>query len=172
MPQLKTAILLTNLSVYQFNQRLWDFKVDCLEHNLYLFCTILTCLSFFCNVSHINYLSKYTRGKNLIWANRSFHKSIFIWSSFDSNRHFLRAFKYIALTLQFYKFMNVVRWVTWNCPVKHFHALFHRHVLYSKKALWIFVNFFFIATQKIPIQFIFSFKNDFTLVLCNKSMNF
>ena len=108
MPQLKTAILLTNLSVYQFNQRLWDFKVDCLGHNLYLFCTILICLSFFCNVSHINYLSKYTRGKNLIWANRSFHKSIFIWNSFDSNRHFLRAFKYIALTLQFYKFMNVV----------------------------------------------------------------
>ena len=29
--------------------------------------------------------------------------------------------------------------------------------------------FFFIATQKIPIQFTFSFKNDFTLVLCIKT---
>ena len=32
--------------------------------------------------------------------------------------------------------------------------------------------FFFIATQKMPIQFTFSFKNDFTLVLCNKINKF
>ena len=31
---------------------------------------------------------------------------------------------------------------------------------------------FFIATQKMPIQFTFSFKNDFTLVLCNKINEF
>ena len=32
--------------------------------------------------------------------------------------------------------------------------------------------FFFIATQKMPIQVKFSFKNDFTLVLCNKINEF
>ena len=32
--------------------------------------------------------------------------------------------------------------------------------------------FFFIATQKMPIQFTFSFKNGFTLVLCNKINEF
>ena len=89
MPQLKTAIL------YQFGlQKLWDFKVDCLGHNLYLFCTMSTCLSFFQNMSHANYLGKYTKGKNLIWVTRSFHERTFIWDSFDSNRYFLRAFKY------------------------------------------------------------------------------
>ena len=104
--------------IYQFDlQKLWDFKVNCLGHSLYLFCTMPTCLSFFRNASHANYLGKYTKGKNLIWVNRSFHESIFTWDSFDSNRYFLRAFKYFVLTLQFYKFMNVVMWVTWNCPI-------------------------------------------------------
>ena len=32
--------------------------------------------------------------------------------------------------------------------------------------------FFFVATQKMPIQFNFSFKNNFTLVLCNKINEF
>ena len=32
--------------------------------------------------------------------------------------------------------------------------------------------FFFIATQKMPIEFTFSFKNGFTLVLCNKINEF
>ena len=106
----------TNL-IYQFGlQKLWDFKVDCLGHNLYLFCTMSTCLSFFRNLSHANYLGKYTKWKNLILVNRSFHESTFIWDSFGSNRYFLRTFKYFVLTLQFYTLMNVVTWVTWNCP--------------------------------------------------------
>ena len=84
---------------------------------IYLFCTMSTCLSFFRNASHANYIGKYAKGKNLIWVNRSFHDSTFTWDSFWSNRYFLRAFKYFVLTLQFYKFMNVVTWVTWPiCP--------------------------------------------------------
>ena len=100
-------------------QKFWDCKVDYLRHNLYLLCTMSTCLSLFYNVIHANYLSKYTKGKNLIWVNRSFHESTFIWDSSDSNRYFLRAFKYFVSTLQFYKFMNVGTWVTWNCPPNH-----------------------------------------------------
>ena len=118
-------------------RKFWDFKVDYLRHNLYLFCTMSTCLSLFYNVIHANYLSKYTKGKNLICVNRSFHESTFIWNSFDSNRYFLRAFKYFVSTLQFYKFMNVVTWVTWNCPPNHLTT----HIIITLRILKYEINF-------------------------------
>ena len=69
------------------------------------------------SITWVTQTGKYTKVKNLIWVNKSFHESTFILDSFDSNRYFLRAFKYFVLTLQFYKFMNVVTWVTWPiCP--------------------------------------------------------
>ena len=45
----------------------------------------------------------------------------------------------------------------------HNALLLHRICAFELK-----LHFSFIATQKMPIQFIFSFKNDFTSVLCNK----
>ena len=119
-----------------------------------------TCF-FFCNVSHANYLGKYAKGKNLIWVNRSFHESAFIWDSFDSNRYFLRAFKYFLLTLQFYKFMNVPMWVTWNCPADDTNLLLsdkplkkvNRHISHDLKLLniWLRANKISLNASKTEI---------------------